>query len=260
MGECVTDMTAAWSLIKSAVSDPNMTLSSVGMLSYITYLADNGVHPSVKTLCSATGASKPTVIRLIRELENGGYVVTTGNTRNYECIPADGLVKNFLVKDFYRKGKKESNKERKTKDISSSISNNLNNNLNMFLDYDIKNPIELKDYSNTVSLPEDIVSELTAPVESRRPPTCKDIVGYLNEKTGKHFQYRCADTRSHINARIAEGFTPEDFRKVIDHKVREWKGTSMEKYLRPETLFSRKFDRYLNEIGGDDGLSEVFGA
>ena len=34
---------------------------------------------------------------------------------------------------------------------------------------------------------------------------------------------------------------------VIDTKAKEWMGTDMEKYLRPETLFGSKFENYLNQ-------------
>ena len=45
-----------------------------------------------------------------------------------------------------------------------------------------------------------------------------------------------------------DGFTVDDFKKVIDTKTAEWKGTDMEQYLRPETLFSAsKFEGYLNQ-------------
>lgn len=54
-------------------------------------------------------------------------------------------------------------------------------------------------------------------------------------------------TKSLIRARIEEGFTLEDFYKVIENKVSEWQGTEYEKYLRPETLFGTKFENYLNQ-------------
>ena len=44
-----------------------------------------------------------------------------------------------------------------------------------------------------------------------------------------------------------EKFTVDDFKTVIDKKSREWLGTDMEKYLRPETLFGTKFESYLNQ-------------
>ena len=52
-----------------------------------------------------------------------------------------------------------------------------------------------------------------------------------------------------IKARINEGFTIDDFKKVIDIKTAEWKDDpKMSKYIRPETLFSNKFEGYLNQI------------
>ncbi|GFZ33293.1 hypothetical protein CSC2_38190 [Clostridium zeae] len=54
-------------------------------------------------------------------------------------------------------------------------------------------------------------------------------------------------TIKNIKARLKEGFTLEDFYKVIDNKLLDWKSTDMEKFLRPETLFGNKFEGYLNE-------------
>ena len=44
-----------------------------------------------------------------------------------------------------------------------------------------------------------------------------------------------------------KGYDEEDFYKVINIKSKQWLNTEMEKYLRPETLFSNKFEGYLNE-------------
>lgn len=76
------------------------------------------------------------------------------------------------------------------------------------------------------------------------------IVFYLNEKAGTSYKATTAKTKSAINARLAEGFTVDDFRTVIDKKCAEWIGTDMEKYLRPETLFGTKFEGYLNAKTG----------
>lgn len=75
----------------------------------------------------------------------------------------------------------------------------------------------------------------------------KYIVEYLNEKANKNFKPSTKKTQSLINARIREGFSLDDFKKVIDIKCSQWLGTEMEKYLRPETLFGTKFEGYLNE-------------
>lgn len=73
------------------------------------------------------------------------------------------------------------------------------------------------------------------------------VIKYLNLKTKKNFKANTRKTISLINARLNEGFTIDDFYKVIDIKSKQWLSTSMEKYLRPETLFSNKFEGYLNE-------------
>lgn len=75
----------------------------------------------------------------------------------------------------------------------------------------------------------------------------KDIVEYLNEKAGTKYHYKTKDTQKHINARLTEGFTLDDFKKVIDIKCDEWLGTDMEKFIRPMTLFGTKFESYLNQ-------------
>ena len=75
----------------------------------------------------------------------------------------------------------------------------------------------------------------------------KEIVDYLNEKAGKNFLATSKDTRNHIRARFTAGYGLDDFKKVIDIKVSKWKGTEFEDYLRPGTLFSNKFEGYLNE-------------
>jgi uncharacterized phage protein (TIGR02220 family) len=76
----------------------------------------------------------------------------------------------------------------------------------------------------------------------------KEIIDLLNECSGKDFKYSTKATQEHINARWREGFTIEDFEKVIRHKSTQWKDDpKMNPYLRPSTLFSPKFESYLNE-------------
>lgn len=75
----------------------------------------------------------------------------------------------------------------------------------------------------------------------------KGIIEYLNIKTNSHYKYSTDKTQSLIKARIKDGFSLEDFKTVIDKKCDEWLGTDFEKFLRPETLFSNKFDGYLNQ-------------
>ena len=73
-----------------------------------------------------------------------------------------------------------------------------------------------------------------------------EIIDYLNEKTNSKYRASNKTTQKHINARLKERYTVDDFKSVIDKKCAEWLGTNMEQYLRPETLFGTKFESYLN--------------
>lgn len=73
------------------------------------------------------------------------------------------------------------------------------------------------------------------------------VIDYLNKSCDKKYKANTDKTKSLINARLNEGFTKEDFLKVIDTKCLDWIGTDSEKYLRPETLFGNKFEGYLNQ-------------
>ena len=77
-----------------------------------------------------------------------------------------------------------------------------------------------------------------------------EIVCYLNDKAGTSFLKTMATTHSLITARLNEGRTVADIKKVIDLKCSKWlKNEKMNKYLRPETLFNAtKFDNYINEL------------
>ena len=73
------------------------------------------------------------------------------------------------------------------------------------------------------------------------------VIDYLNRKASTNYRPTTKNTQSFINARLQEGYTVEDFKKVIDSKSNEWLNTDFEKYLRPATLFGTKFENYLNE-------------
>jgi uncharacterized phage protein (TIGR02220 family) len=87
------------------------------------------------------------------------------------------------------------------------------------------------------------------PIKKEIKEIAEKVLDYLNEKSGSTF--RLESNINIIAERIAEGFTISDFIVVIDKKIHDWKGTDYEKYIRPITLFSKKFENYLN--GTKDG-------
>jgi uncharacterized phage protein (TIGR02220 family) len=74
-----------------------------------------------------------------------------------------------------------------------------------------------------------------------------EIIDYLNECTGKSYKATSKVATININARLKEGYTKDDFIKVISVKATKWLNTKFEDYLTPNTLFGNKFESYLNE-------------
>lgn len=93
----------------------------------------------------------------------------------------------------------------------------------------------------------DSVDNTPKPPKGAPEGVVRAIIQYLNKATGKQYKVQVPKTQKLISARMSEGFDVDDFIVVIDRKCREWKGTDMEKYLRPETLFGTKFEGYLNQ-------------
>lgn len=106
----------------------------------------------------------------------------------------------------------------------------------------------------------DIDKELDIDKEKERDKEKKDIVpdksdtipyqsilAYLNQQAQTAYRATSKATQQLIKARFNEGFTEQDFYKVIDNKVATWLNNEFAKYLRPQTLFGTKFEGYLNE-------------
>lgn len=77
----------------------------------------------------------------------------------------------------------------------------------------------------------------------------KDVIDYLNKKTGKRYSSQSVANRKLISGRVSEGRTLEDFLRVIDVKCSHWlDDPKMSEYLRPSTLFRpMNFENYLNQ-------------
>ena len=91
-------------------------------------------------------------------------------------------------------------------------------------------------------------------VSEEKPPKVvwtdetKHIIDYLNKRAGKKYSVKTKKTVQLIHKLLDNGFTVEDFERVIDIKCKQWlDNEKMNQYLRPRTLFSEKFEDYLNE-------------
>ena len=189
---------------------------------------------SLQYLADWTNLSKQSVINCLKSLLEKGIIIKKDKyINNVKFVEYYSKNLNRVVKNF-EQGSQKTLIGGSQKTLTNNIDiNNINNN--------IKNKIE---YINIVD----------------------EVVNYLNERVGSNYKSNTPKTRDKIKARINEGFTLEDFKKVIDIKFIEWKNTEFEKYLRPETLFGTKFESYLNqkvkktlnEYAKTINISEVF--
>lgn len=86
------------------------------------------------------------------------------------------------------------------------------------------------------------------------------VIDKLNSLANKSYKSTSKKTQQIIRARANEGFTLEDFYKVIENKVGTWKDDpKMDQYLRPATLFGTKFESYLNEKLKNPNKGESYG-
>ena len=104
-----------------------------------------------------------------------------------------------------------------------------------------------RDYQESTTENNNNVSE-EKPMKVVWTDETRHIIDYLNKRAGKKWSVKTKKTVQLIHKLLDNGFTVEDFEKVIDFKCKQWlNNEEMNKYLRPETLFGGKFERYLNE-------------
>lgn len=84
------------------------------------------------------------------------------------------------------------------------------------------------------------------------------VIGHLNEKANKRFSTENLNTRALIRERLAEGYTEEDLKAVVTVIVHQWSHEpEMMMYIRPETLFGRHFESYLQAARGQARPSDL---
>lgn len=90
-----------------------------------------------------------------------------------------------------------------------------------------------------------LFKELQEKTPTKHHERAREVLDTLNTLCGRNFR----DTETNlsiISARLNEtGVTAGEVCKMIRRQVLKWKGTDMEEYLRPETLFrASKFETY----------------
>ena len=213
--------------------DKELSLKGKGLLSIMLSLPEDWDY-TIDGLTSLCKERKPTIIATLNELKEAGYLVIEkkmpGQSKNgridYEYniyeIPQTRAENSSLEKTSVE----QTSVENSTLE-SQALENRNQQNTNKKNTYK-----QNKEEQNSPS--ESIYSRVS------------EILAFLNEKAHTAYRATTRKTQALIEARLKEGFTVEDFKKVISNKCTEWMGTEWEKFLRPETLFGTKFENYLN--------------
>ena len=199
----------------------SLSLKAKGVMSLMLSLPDDWDY-TIKGLATLSKDGVDSVRSALKELEEQGYL-TMKRVRNGRGHLTST---EYVLKEIPNSEKPISENPISEKPISENpILENptqLNTNITKYL-------------GNKVLTKESTKNNIYSPV-----------IDFLNAMAGTNYKSTTAKTQRLIKARLAEGFTLEDFETVIKKKCREWLDTDFAKYLRPETLFGSKFESYLN--------------
>jgi uncharacterized phage protein (TIGR02220 family) len=173
--------------------------------------------------------SYDTVKRTIGKLEKIGFIITTSAYNKMKMDKTKWYRVNYSKLGHYT-----------TEQIALSKSAICTDGAvhNALTDEGIMHSAIPKDFKNTKK--SNVEQELNVALE---------IINYLNENAKKSFKTNSSATKKLIGGRIREGYSLDDFKRVIDVKVLQWlSNPNMNAYLRPSTLFNAtNFENYLNE-------------
>ena len=223
----------------AAISDQRLSDAELRLLINLIAIFDNKKFSPTSDMLSTLAISKRTFYRLSDQLVRCQYMMHTAGTSEYS-LSLSILAKNSAKDDIRecQDCQRENEEERSKEEDKEYIYNNTlsDSNSSKVPENEKEKEIQKKEKDESEEVPERFSAEY------------REIIDYLNEKTGKKFSARSRVNQGHMSARLKEGFTVDDFKKVIDIKWFQWHDdVKMAKFLRPETLFGTKFDRYLNE-------------
>ncbi|ATH63211.1 conserved phage C-terminal domain-containing protein [Staphylococcus pasteuri] len=215
-----SNLTGYGLVFKNVMKDTNLDIEAKALYSYLSSYAGSNetAFPSVSLICHELKISEKRFQKYRKQLEDNGYLFVdrertdNGFSKNIYTINHNSVSSHFVpVQNLPERNLPVENVGTKNNSIKNNSIKNNNNRVDHF--------------------------------------TYKEIIEYLNRYTGKKFNFRAKANQELIKARFNEGYSKEDFLKVIDNKVSEWINVdSMKDYLQPSTLFRKSnFDKYLNQ-------------
>ena len=173
---------------------------------------------SLQYLADWTNSTKQSVVKCLKSLVEKGFVVKT-----------DKVINGVKFCEYYAT---------KFNGVCNKVEQGMQQSLTGGMQQSLTNNIDIDNLSNNKEI---YIS----------------VIDYLNSKAGTHYKATSKDTQRHINARLAEGYTVDDFKRVVDNMWTAWKSTEWEQYMRPSTLFGSKFENYLNRKPQSKGKNGI---
>lgn len=182
------------------------------------YLLINGRIPSKDILHRVLGIDAKDIELLIFELTSSGVL----STREDGCVFSRRMVKD------------EETRLKRALGGSLSLAN--------------KNvPGKKEGYPLRISSKDTHIGYLGPEDEDEDISLLQEILLDLNTVARKRYKLT-EPYKKQIRGRLSDGATLQDFQKVHRIKTAQWRGTDMEKYLHPGTLYrASKFQGYVNE-------------
>ncbi len=199
---------------------------------------DNYFCGSLKYLEDWTNSSRQGVLKNIKYLLDEGLIERLDKVSEFKTI----CYKANRVRCKKKKSETPTNIEG---ELSSPV-NSVDPMGELSLPNSIDNNIECSSSTTEAENPDDLNKNLDIVTE---------VVNYINDLTGKDYKVN-KEAKRVINERISEGFSLQQFIKVIEYKYRTWflnpfiferTGKLSTEYVRPYTLFNSNFRQYLEE-------------
>lgn len=208
---------------KLVMKDKALQIESKAIYAYLSSYAGNGMSafPSVDLICHELGISRQRYNKHRKALEDAGYI-TVSQTKSTGAFSKNIYTLNVSPQSHLPTSQNVTTGIVTTENATTN-SKSLNSN--------------------------NLTSNKTKAIVELKPDIAEKVIKYLNDKTGSKFRA----TPSHkkfIDARIAEGATPQDLIAVINRKCLEWlDDPKFSRYLRPSTLFNAtKFNDYVGQL------------
>lgn len=228
------------------LKDANISFKAKGLLSMMLSLPDDWDY-SIKGIISISKENKTSIQSTLKELEENKYLKRTRkqNEKGQFGYIYDIYEKPWVGKPCIENLVTDNLCTENMPQINTNIQNTKKQNTNNILSCEVSNVEENNDKVKTETYKE--IIDYMNTVNEHQSFNVKQIFSY---------RYNSKDTKSHINARLREGYTINDFkdviwwgyRKFVEFEFKTQNGESSVKYFRPSTLFSEKhFEEYLNE-------------